>query len=107
MSTLDKEGPRASLDIDFGTELMSPDSFVDPHPLLHRVRREDPVHYSRKLGAWLVTRYDHVVQAFRDSRLGGDRTPFLIDGRRRGAARWRGTASRVSSRGTRPCGIRE
>jgi cytochrome P450 PksS len=44
------------------------------------MRREDPVHYSRTLRAWLVTRYDHVVQGFRDNRLGGDRTKFLIDG---------------------------
>jgi cytochrome P450 len=65
--------------VDFGVELARPDVRTDPYPLLHRMRREAPVHYSRKLGAWLVTRYDDVVQGFRDHRLGGDRTKFLID----------------------------
>jgi cytochrome P450 PksS len=45
---------------------------VDPHPLLHRMRREDPVHYSRALEAWVVTRYGDVV--------GADRTRLVIDG---------------------------
>jgi cytochrome P450 PksS len=44
------------------------------------MRREAPVHYSRALSAWLVARYDDVVRVFRDPRLGGDRTRFLIDG---------------------------
>jgi cytochrome P450 len=44
------------------------------------MRRDDPVHYSRALGAWLVTRYDDVARGFRDARLGGDRTRLLIDG---------------------------
>jgi cytochrome P450 len=65
---------------DFGSELTRPEALADPHPILHRMRREDPVHYSRTLGAWVVTRYDHVLQGFRDARLGGDRTTFLIDG---------------------------
>jgi cytochrome P450 len=66
--------------VDFGLELARPTSFADPYPLLHRMRREDPIHYSRALGAWIVTCYDQVVEAFRDPRLGGDRTRFLIDG---------------------------
>jgi cytochrome P450 PksS len=66
-------------DVDFGYELTKPDCLADPYPLLHRLRAEAPVHYSRALGAWLVTRYEHVVQGFCDSRLGGDRTRFLID----------------------------
>jgi cytochrome P450 PksS len=73
--------------VDFGLELTRPDSLVDPHPLLHRMRREAPVHYSRRLGAWLVTRYDDVVQGFRDPRLGGDRTTFLIDSQLGGKGR--------------------
>jgi cytochrome P450 PksS len=66
--------------VDFGRELARPDVRAAPYPLYHRMRREDPVHYSRALGAWLVTRYDHVVSCFRDPRLAGDRTRFLIDG---------------------------
>jgi cytochrome P450 len=74
-------------DIDFGLELTRPDTSADPHALLHRMRREDPVHYSRKLEVWLVTRYADVVRGFRDPRLGGDRTRFLLGqlgGRERG-----------------------
>jgi len=66
--------------VDFGSELTRPEALADPHPLLHRMRSEDPLHYSPALGAWLATRYDHVVQGFRDPRLGGDRTRLLIDG---------------------------
>jgi cytochrome P450 PksS len=63
---------------DFGLELMRLGPLLCPHPLLHQMRRQCPVHYSAALGAWLVTRYDDVVQALRDSRLGGDRTKFLL-----------------------------
>jgi cytochrome P450 len=80
MSTLAERGPSVGPDVDFGLELASPAFRADPHPLLHRLRREAPVHYSRGLGAWIVTRYDDVVGAFRDTRLGGDRTRLLIDG---------------------------
>jgi cytochrome P450 PksS len=75
-----EQRPPLNAAVDFGLELARPGVQADPHPLLHRMRRADPVHFSRKLGAWLVTRYDHVVQGFRDARLGGDRTKFLIDG---------------------------
>jgi cytochrome P450 PksS len=44
------------------------------------MRTTDPVHYSKTLRAWVVTAYEHVVQGFRDHRLTGDRTKFLIDG---------------------------
>jgi cytochrome P450 len=71
--------PRSSA-VDLGLELSRPEAHADPHPLLHRMRREDPVHHSWALGAWLVTRYDDVVRGFRDSRLGGDQPRFLIDG---------------------------
>ena len=38
----------------------------DPYPHYARLRDEDPVHYSDTLGAWVLTRYDHVVNALRD-----------------------------------------
>jgi cytochrome P450 PksS len=75
----DQRPPTGSA-VDFGLEMARPDVRTDPYPLLHRMRREAPVHYSRKLGAWIVTRYDDVVQGFRDPRLAGDRTRFLIEG---------------------------
>jgi cytochrome P450 PksS len=80
MMTQSEQRPPKSCAVDFGQELTRPEVRTDPYPLFQRMRREDPVHYSRTLRAWLVTGYDHVVQGFRDNRLGGDRLKFLIDG---------------------------
>jgi cytochrome P450 len=66
--------------VDYGSELARTESRNDPHPFFDRMRREDPIHYSRALGVWIVTRYDDVVRGFRDDRLAGDRTRFLFDG---------------------------
>ncbi|HMF39029.1 MAG TPA: hypothetical protein VKF17_20515, partial [Isosphaeraceae bacterium] len=65
--------------VDFGLALTSPDALADPYPTLHRMRCEDPAHYSETLGAWFLTRYADVLQAFRDPRLSADRTRFVID----------------------------
>ena len=46
----------------------------DPYPTYARLRAEDPVHFSEKLGAWLLTRYDDVDRAFRDPMFSSDRT---------------------------------
>ena len=45
---------------------LHPDFRRDPHPCFHRLRREDPVHYSPLLRIWIVTRYADVVAALRD-----------------------------------------
>ncbi len=45
-----------------------PDYLIDPHPQLHRLRREDPVHCSTTLGVWVLTRYADVRAALLDSR---------------------------------------
>ena len=39
---------------------------ADPHPLLARLREQEPVSWLPVLGAWLVTRRDLVLQAMRD-----------------------------------------
>jgi cytochrome P450 PksS len=64
---------------DFGAALASPAALADPHPVFHRMRREDPVHRSRTLGAWLVTRHDDVLGGLRDPRLSSDRIPSILD----------------------------
>jgi len=38
----------------------------DPAPILHALRREDPVHFVSTLGFWLVTRHDDVKRLFND-----------------------------------------
>jgi pimeloyl-[acyl-carrier protein] synthase len=48
------------------------DFIVDPHPQLHRLRAEDPVHWSAVLGVWVLTRYADVHAAMRDSRFSSD-----------------------------------
>jgi cytochrome P450 len=46
---------------------MDPEFVANPYPTYHRLRAEDPVHLS-PLGFWVLTRYDDVVTALRDSR---------------------------------------
>jgi len=38
----------------------------DPYPSLARLRREEPVHFSRELGAWVLTRYDDCQRVLQD-----------------------------------------
>jgi cytochrome P450 len=38
----------------------------DPAPLVHRLRREDPVHFVAPLGFWFVTRHEDVKRLFND-----------------------------------------
>ncbi len=45
----------------------------DPYPLMHRLRAEDPVHWNERIGGWMLTRYDDVVNGYRDPRLLSDR----------------------------------
>src|SRR5262245_13257899 len=41
-------------------DLLAPAHRDDPFPLYRRLRTEDPVHWSPRLGMWVVTRYDDV-----------------------------------------------
>ena len=60
-------------------DLLSPESARDPHPVLHRMRREDPVHFSTRLRAWILTRYDDIAVALKDPRLTAGRLVAQID----------------------------
>jgi cytochrome P450 len=40
----------------------------DPYPLLHRLRNDDPVHFSAFVGGWVLTRYADAVAYLRDRR---------------------------------------
>ncbi|MEQ9639731.1 MAG: cytochrome P450 [Alphaproteobacteria bacterium] len=56
----------------------APEVIRDPYPVLHELMRDEPVHWSARLGGWCVTRYDDVRQGFRDPRLSADRIrPFV------------------------------
>lgn len=51
---------------------------ADPFPLFARLRSSDPLHWSDKLGGWLLTRYDDVKLVCSDRRFSADRIgPFF------------------------------
>src|SRR5262245_26542775 len=45
-------------------DLKSPANVQDPFPVYAWLRGHDPVHWSESLNAWLITRYDDVVDVF-------------------------------------------
>jgi cytochrome P450 len=47
--------------------LLSAEFLTDPYPFYHRLRAEEPVHWSDVWNGWVLTRYDDVVFALRDS----------------------------------------
>ena len=57
--------------------LLAPEVVADPHPTFARLREQDPVHWSERHRAWVLTRYDDVSAAFRDLRLSSDRASPL------------------------------
>jgi pimeloyl-[acyl-carrier protein] synthase len=40
----------------------------DPYPLLHRLRADDPVHFSEFVNGWVLTRYEDAIAYLRDRR---------------------------------------
>lgn len=48
------------------------ESVSDPYPMYRRLREQDPVHYSRLIGGWVVSRYEDVASVLRDSRFSAD-----------------------------------
>jgi len=56
----------------------APDFLGDPFPLYRRMREEDPVHWSPRLKAWVLTRYDDCKAVLLDRQLSSDRLrPFF------------------------------
>src|SRR5262245_59701930 len=60
-------------------DLLSPETTRDPRPLLHRMRREDPVHWSPRLRGYVLTRYDDIARALSDPRLTAARLVSQLD----------------------------
>jgi pimeloyl-[acyl-carrier protein] synthase len=54
-------------------QLLDPEVLADPYPLFKRLRDTDPVHWDSFLHAWVVTRYEDVVQVM--LKCSADRTP--------------------------------
>ena len=62
--------------IDF--DPLSADAIRDPFTAMAPLQAEAPVYWSDILGAWVVTRYNDIRDAFRDPRLSSDRIrPFI------------------------------
>lgn len=57
---------------------LSAEAIRDPYTAMAPLQAEAPVYRSDTLGAWVVTRYDDIREAFRDPRLSSDRIrPFI------------------------------
>src|SRR6184192_326840 len=55
-----------------------PAVLADPFGVYRRLRDEDPAHWSPRLKAWVLTRYDDVKRVCLDSRMSSDRLrPFF------------------------------
>ena len=62
--------------IDFRPE--ASEFLADPYPFYRRLRAEDPVHWSPRLKAWILTRYDDVKSVLLDRAISSDRMrPFF------------------------------
>jgi cytochrome P450 len=63
-------------------DLLRPEAVADPFTPLAQVRAADPVHWSERHRAWLITRYDDVAALHTDPRLSSDRMTPLLEGLR-------------------------
>lgn len=71
-----------------------PDALDNPYPTYHRLREEDPVHWSPKLKSWVLTGYDDIRDVFfHDPRLSSDRSK---------AAKYKGARHHVRGVGSDP-----
>lgn len=50
-------------------DLLSPAAAQDAQPLYHRLRAEQPIHWSPQLQGWVLTRHADISNALRDPRL--------------------------------------
>lgn len=55
-------------------DLLAPQLVANPHPHLRELRSRDPVHWSERHRAWILTRYRDVAAGFRELRLSNEHT---------------------------------
>src|SRR4051812_11839855 len=58
----------ATIPPDLDALLVAPAFYQDPYPVFDRLRLEAPVAWSEALGAWVLTRYEHVQATLYDPR---------------------------------------
>ena len=70
----------SSNQLPFDRILLSPEYLADPYRVYRQLRQQDPVHWSDRLNAWVLTRYEDVHDALCDSRLiSGQRVQSYAD----------------------------
>jgi cytochrome P450 len=68
-----------TLDLSQYENLLAPDIIVDPYPIYDIIRDSDPVHWNERLDAWLVLRYDDVLDSLNNHELfSSDRTTAFM-----------------------------
>ena len=60
-------------------ELFCQSRLSNPYPLYHRLREEEPVHFSAVLQTWMITRYEDVKVLLADDRLSSNRMAFYLN----------------------------
>lgn len=66
--------------LDFEQGLLTPRYLADPYPYYRALREHDPVHWSQRMNAWVLTRYSDVLDALGDPRLiSGQRVASYAD----------------------------
>lgn len=60
-----------------GLLLLDPSFFANPHDVFHRLRAEDPVHWSAPLNLWVLTRHEDIQALVRDPRFTAERSAQL------------------------------
>lgn len=66
MTHSDKTNTEATLDLNLGVPQNQADEIL--FPALNAIRDNDPVFWSEANNSWILTRYDHILEAFRDRR---------------------------------------
>lgn len=59
-------------------DLLSPAATEDPYAVFAALRESDPVHYSPRHRAWILTRFEDVEAALTDPRLSSDRVKPVL-----------------------------
>lgn len=54
-------------------DVLGEQAVADPYAVFGELREREPVHWDAAHKSWLITRYDHVAEAFLDKRLSSDR----------------------------------
>ena len=63
--------------LDFDEALLTPQYLADPYPHYRVLRENDPVHWSSRLNAWVLTRYGTWLNRVFDPVIGLARRLYL------------------------------